>query len=502
MIRLIGIFVSLNALVVASLAQIHTERPNVLIILTDDQGFGDMSLLNPDAKLKTPHMDALAKEGVFGTDAHAPATVCSPSRYALLTGRYAFRGKLKAGRLNPWAESVIEEDRNTIADMLKAKGYHTACIGKWHLGFEWPWADGVNTETDILDGGNSLVTPEMIDWSKPIGDGVLGAGFDYYFGDDVPNMPPYLWIENDRVTCDPVQVDKKTLMSIGDRGHFHGSGPGEEGWEIDQVMPTITAKAVKYIEEQSKSKAPFFLYFSTTSPHAPHAPVKAFQGSCQASHYGDFVVQTDHHVGELISALKEAGIFEDTLVFVSSDNGAAPFTHKVLQEQGHNASGKLRGWKRDLLEGGHRVPFIASWPNGGIKGGKEIDAMINLTDIYATLAGVVGAELAEKEAEDSFDIMNSLLENKPVRTEMIYHAWNSRLGLRQGNWAYLRANGIQSDHEWYRKLMGYEPVLGKKLLFNLAEDLGQKKSVLDQHSAKADEMEARLKELESAGRTR
>ena len=180
------------------------QKPNIVIILTDDLGYGDVSFLNPQSKVKTPQMDALAKEGVWATDAHSPSTVCSPSRYSMLTGRYSWRRKIS--RLNPWKESYIDQDRVTLPKMLKSKGYYSACVGKWHLGFDWPWKGGVKPPTSVIGSGTSKATCDLFDWSKPIQGGPLGAGFDYYFGDDVPNMPPYAFIENDRLTCDPMDI--------------------------------------------------------------------------------------------------------------------------------------------------------------------------------------------------------------------------------------------------------------------------------------------------------
>jgi arylsulfatase A len=491
-------------LLATSLTASADGKPNIVIVLTDDLGYGDVSFLNAESKVKTPHMDALAKTGVWGTDAHAPSTVCSPSRYSLLTGRYAWRGTLRAGRLNPWKESAIEKDRVTLPKMLKEEGYATALVGKWHLGFEWPWKGGKKPPASVIGKGTSKATCDLFDWSKPIKGGPLGAGFETYFGDDVPNMPPYAFNENDRLTCDPVDVDGRALMKqqLMKGGYIHGVGPGEEGWRLEKVMPTITGKAVEYIQEQSKGAEPFFLLFATTSPHTPIVPQAEFQETSEAGPYGDFIVQTDNAVGQVVATLKAAGVYENTLLVVSSDNGPAPFMRELIQEHQHNPSGALRGLKRDLLEGGHRVPFIASWPQGGIDGGRRIDATLSQADLFATIAGIVGVPLKEGVAEDSLDILPALRADEPVRKELVYHAANGKLGLRQGQWAYLRKGGITVEPEWYTKMWRGDTVDAPGLLFDLSSDLGERSNLADQYPERARRMEARLAEIMKGESTR
>jgi arylsulfatase A len=484
---------------------VSLSNPNIVIVLTDDLGYGDVSFLNPESKVQTPHMDALAGEGVWATDAHAPSPICSPSRYAMLTGRYAWRRKpVRVGRLDPWAPPAILEDRMTLPKILKSEGYFTACVGKWHLGFDWPWKGGEKPPAQVIGGGTSKATCDLFDWSKPIKGGPLGAGFDTYFGDDVPNMPPYAFIENDRLTCDPVDVNGRDLMKqqIMKGGYMHGVGPGEKGWRLDNVMPAITAKAVETIQEQSSTPEPFFLFFSTTSPHSPIVPQPEFQGTSEAGPYGDYIVQTDDAVGQIVAALKATGIYEDTLLIVSSDNGPAPFMRERIQSHQHNPSGPLRGLKRDLLEGGHRVPFIAIWPEGGIDGGRRIDATLSLTDLFATIAGIVGVPLEEGVAEDSLDILPTLRSDEPRRTELVYHAASGKLGLRQGPWAYLRPGGISKEPEWYKEMWKGDSIDATGLLFDLSSDLGERNNLVEQFPERAQRMEERLAEIEKGKSTR
>ncbi|MDD7983558.1 arylsulfatase [Lentisphaera marina] len=496
------LIVSLNLSIMH--AKGSSKHPNIVIILTDDLGYGDVSFLNPESKVRTPHMDALAKAGTWATDAHSPSTVCSPSRYSLLTGRYAWRGKLRSGRLNPWEESAIEKDRVTLPKILKNKGYFTALIGKWHLGFEWPWKGGEKPPESVIGKGTSKATCDMFDWSNPIEGGPLGAGFDYYFGDDVPNMPPYAFIENQHLTCDPIDVDGRKFMKQESMraGYIHGVGPGEKDWQLEKVMPTITAKAVEFIQQRSKKENPFFLMFAQTSPHSPIVPLKKYQGLSQAGPYGDFIVQTDDSIGQVVAALKKAGVYENTLLVISSDNGPAPFMRERIQSHNHNPSGPLRGLKRDLLEGGHRVPFIASWPKGGIKGGRKIDALLSQTDLFATIAKIIDHPLADGVAEDSLNILPTLQSNESVRQELVYHAANGKLGLRQGSWAYLRRGGISSEPEWFKKLWqgGSTDVPG--LLFNLSNDLGQRINLYDKSPERIQRMESRLAEIQKGKSTR
>lgn len=469
-------------------------KPNIVIILTDDLGYGDVSKYNPDSKIQTPFMDALAEEGIWCTDAHSTCAVCSPSRYSLLTGRYPWRGKLKKGIVGVCEESVIEDDLYTLPQMLKDNGYHTACIGKWHLGFDWPWKDGVYPPKNVR---NHQLNNELFDWSKPIKGGPLAIGFDHYFGDDVPNFPPYAFIEDSALTCKPVQINKDDLMAtcIGVAGTFHGNGPGQEEWQIDQVMPTITEKAVKYVIDQSKKDEPFFLYFSTTSPHTPVVPVPEFQGKSLAGTYGDYVVQTDDAIGQLIKSLKDNSCFENTLLIVTSDNGPSPKIVDIIRDYGHLPASHLRGMKAHTWEGGHRIPFIVSWPAGGLKGGKTSDALISLSDIFSTVAGILGVELPAGSAADSYDILQCLTKNLEVRKEMVYMNYAGDLGLRQDNWVLLEGSGGRPEPDWKLELFKIQSPDAPVQLFNLNNDPGQKVNIHENHPKKVEAMHNRLMEI-------
>ncbi|MDF7823565.1 arylsulfatase [Pontiellaceae bacterium B12227] len=488
------------AIAIGTVGALAESLPNIIIVLADDLGYGDVSFLNKDSKVITPHMDTLAKEGVWATDAHSPSAICSPSRYAMLTGRYAWR-KMKSGRLSPWDSLSIDANRVTIPSMLKTKGYHTACIGKWHLGYNWPWKGGQRPPKEIIGSNTSTAKNEVFDWTQPI-EGPTSTGFDYYFGVDCPNFPPFAFIQNTKLTCDPVDFNGKALKSKGPRGYIHGVGPGEEGWNLERILPKITEQAVTYINEKSSKSEPYFLYFSLTAPHTPAAVTKSFSGKSDAGSYGDWVVQTDDAIGQVIDAIKSSGEFDNTLIILSSDNGPEAFTRDLIQSHSHRSAGYLRGIKGDAWEGGHRVPFIASWPNGNLKGGRSIDAFFSLTDLFATIAGIVDHPLNEGVAEDSLDILPSLLNDTKVRDEMIYHSGRQAYGFRQGDWAYLRKGGSKPEPDWYQEINGIQNADEGKALYDLSEDRGQTHNVVTQYPERAKRMADRLTEIEKSKATR
>lgn len=306
-------------------------KPNIVYILADDLGYGDVDCYNPASKIPTPNIDRLAKEGVRFTDAHSPSAVCTPTRYSLLTGRYAWRTRLQRNVIGPFAQPLIAENQQTVPGILRRQGYATACIGKWHLGWGWPKPG---------DDGKR-------DFTQPIPDGPTTRGFDLYFGTDVPNYPPYCFLENDRTVGIP-----SANAPVG-RDAFNIAGPMVPGWKLVDVLPGLEKRAVEYIEKAAKGNKPFFLYLPLTSPHYPVVPAAAFRGKSKAGEYGDLVVQTDRVVGEVLDALKRNGVAENTLVFFTSDNGPE-ITSEVkcgaydrLKEFKHASMGNFRGAKRD-----------------------------------------------------------------------------------------------------------------------------------------------------------
>jgi len=408
------------------------ERPNIVIILADDFGVGDIQAYYPDNKIRTPHLDKFVQQGMSFTDAHSGSAVCSPTRYGLLTGRYSWRTPLQEWVVTTYEPPLIEASRLTLPEYLNQQDYHTACIGKWHLGWNWP-GEPINRR---LEDFRSLRKVEW-DFSIPIPGGPTERGFDYYFGVDLPNSPPFTFIENDRVVVQPTaqyifDPDEGVVMPKG----FVGS-PMAPGWRFDQILPKITSRAVDYIYEQSNSDSPFFLYFSMTSPHEPIVPSKEFAGKSGIAPIADFVMETDWSAGQIIKAIDDAGIADNTIIIFTADNGHSHYTGwESLIEAGHMPSGPYRGHKGDIWEGGHRVPFIVRWP-GKVAAGQANKQLVCLNDIFATCTEIVSGNLPpDNAAEDSFSFLNTLLDKEsPVsRTNLVSHSVHGEFAYRDGPW--------------------------------------------------------------------
>ncbi|MFN0110556.1 MAG: sulfatase family protein [Blastocatellia bacterium] len=474
------------------------QRPNIVVILADDLGYGDLGCYNSQSKIPTPRLDQLAKQGLRFTDAHSPSAVCTPTRYALLTGRYPWRSRLKSGVLGPYGLPLIESDRMTLPTLLKQQGYATAIVGKWHLGWDWP----------TTNGKAAAITAEgmdNVDYSKPVANGPLTRGFDFYFGTDVPNYPPYVFIENDRtlgVPGEPAPMIK---------GAINRKGPMVKGWEPVKILPALTERAVRYVDERAKNKQPFFLYFALTSPHYPVVPSPEFTGKSRAGVYGDFVAQTDAAVGAVLDALKRNGFDKNTLVIFTSDNGPEVVELEIgayerIRQSQHASMLGLRGVKRDNWEGGHRVPFIARWP-GRISAGKTSDALIGHIDLMATLASLIKAKLPDSAAPDSYDQSSVLLGQKrkqPIRQTLVHHQINGHLALRHGDWVLIDSKTCgdgNKEPEWFRRERGAHDCTGEAALYNLRDDPGQTKNLYDTQSAKARELKTLLDQYRQNERT-
>jgi len=471
---------------------------NLIVILADDMGYGDLACQNRDSKIPTPNLDLMTGQGMRFTDAHSPSAVCTPTRYSLLTGRYCWRSRLKKGVLGAWSPPLIEKDRLTVPALLKMQGYRTACIGKWHLGWEWPFT-AQYLESNKKDRKNITRSGiDFIDWSKPIAGGPLACGFDYYFGDDVPNFPPYVFIENERTLGVPTELKPKEM--------FGASGPMLPGWELESVMPTITRKAVEWIDKSAKMKDPFFLYFALTAPHKPIVPTEEFKGKSNAGEYGDFVVEVDWSVGEVLKALERNRLEEDTLVIFTSDNGPERFAYSTIQEYKHYSMGQLRGVKRDTWEGGHRIPFIARW-DGKIKAGAVSDEVICHVDILATLAAIVGADIPETAGEDSYNIMPALLGQKlksPIREATVIHGENGNFAIRKGDWVLIDAPSGDSkriEPGWFKAERGYHEHDFPAELFNLKDDQAERQNLYRKFPEKVKELKILLEKYKEDGRS-
>jgi len=462
-------------------------RPNIVYILADDMGYGDVRCLNKDGKIATPNMDRLAAGGMIFTDAHSGSSVCSPTRYGILTGRYSWRTSLASGVLYGYSRHLIDPGRMTVASLLKAGGYHTAGLGKWHLGMDLPTTDGKDAAGD---GSN-------VDFTAAIANGPPAAGFDYYYGISASlDMPPYVYVHNDRFVAVPTTT--RTYIR---------KGLATKDFEAIDVLPTLTAKAVQYIDERAKAAAagddkPFFLYMPLSAPHTPIAPTKDFQGKSGLNDYGDFVMQVDHTVGQVMDALNRRGLADNTLVIVTSDNGCSPAANfKQLAEKGHNPSCVFRGHKADIFEGGHRIPFIARWP-GHVKPGSACGLTICLTDLLATCAAIVGAKLPDNAGEDSVNILPALTGAPagPLREAVVHHSVNGSFSIRQGKWKLelCPGSGGWSDPKPNSK---EERTLPDVQLYDLTADISERRNLQAEQPDVAARLTALLQSYVDNGRS-
>jgi arylsulfatase A len=417
----------LTAAIAASAREAPSSPPNIVFILADDLGYGDVACYNPESKIPTPHVDKLAAGGVRFTDAHTPSAVCTPTRYGLLTGRYAWRTRLKNGVLDGFDPPLIEKGRITVASLLKQHGYRTACIGKWHLGMQWTTLDGAPVPQRSEPG---FRPGYEVDYRRPATGGPTSAGFDSYFGISASlDMSPYCFIENGRtvgVPDVPTPRDQTLFMN-------QAAGVKTKGFELEHVMPACVQRATEFIADQGRTKTPFFLYMPLSAPHLPIVPNRAYEGRSRAGRFGDFVVEVDDAVGAVNAALDRAGVAGNTLVFFSSDNGGLWhwWNHaeaddlasgrisprgEYIKNFGHAGNARWRGTKADIWEGGHRVPFIARWPRRMKTGVSE--HLICLTDLLATCSAILNLKLPRDAGEDSVSILPVLLNprrREPVR---------------------------------------------------------------------------------------
>jgi len=447
------------------------QLPNIVIIYTDDQGYGDVSALNPAAKFNTPNIDKIANEGVIFTDGHSSDGVCTPSRYSLLTGRYSWRTALKNGVLGADGPCLIEKDRMTIASLLKDKGYNTAMVGKWHLQMEFEGTLGENR-----------------DWSKPFTEGPIEKGFDYFFG--IPASMNYgilTYLENDEVLDPPVLWTAKK-SDITPRT-YRMTPPyeterlkGKKWVEVapsfndELVLETFAEKAVAYIHKSAKDAKngkPFFLYLPLTSPHLPHCTHPDFQGRSNCGNYGDFMEETDYRVGQVLYALKETGLEENTLVIFTSDNGAEKNYVYQRDTFGHYSSLHFKGGKRDIYEGGHRVPFLMRWPKV-ITPERKVDIPVCQTDYLATIAEIIGVEIPDNAGEDSYSlypVLKAEAFDENLRGSVIHHSSAGHFAIREGKWKLNMFRGSGGT----LKPRFIQPKKGEAIfeLYNLKEDPGE-----------------------------
>lgn len=410
----------------------ESYKPNIIFILADDLGYGDVRCLNPDGKIATPHLDRLRAQGMAFTNAHSSSAVCTPTRYGILTGRYNWRSRLKSGVLGGISPPLIEDGRLTVASLLKQQGYATTCIGKWHLGLGWQRKDEDEKFGDGIEKGEN---GWKVDYTKPFLKGPTTLGFDSFFGIAASlDMVPYTYLVDDRVQVVPT-VDKDFPMMLGRASGKTRRGPAAEKFEAEDVLPALTKRAVEFIGLQSSAK-PFFIYMPLNAPHTPTVPTKEWQGKSGLNAYGDFVMQTDATVGAVMDAVEKQKLSENTLIIVTSDNGCSPQADfEELAKKGHDPSAKFRGHKADIFDGGHHVPFIVSWP-AKVKPKTTSDQIICLTDFMATAAEILTFILPETAGEDSVSFLLALEERakEPLREAIVHHSINGSFAIRQGKW--------------------------------------------------------------------
>ena len=460
-------------------AHARPKHPNIIFILADDLGYGDVRAMNPKGKIPTPNIDKIADAGLTFTDAHSPSSVCTPTRYGILTGRYAWRSRLKENVLVPYDPPLIEAGRTTMPGMLRQQGYRTAAIGKWHLGMNWTTQDG-QRPIDKPERNNLM-------YEASITGGPLDQGFDDFFGMDAPNYPPYTFMEQRRLIG--------RLDSFYQKHAYRDCRPGTgvQQWNLEGIMPALKQRSVQYISESAGSDRPFFLYLPLTGPHTPIAPSPAFKGISGLNAYADFVMEMDDLVGAVLDQLKASGQFENTIVIFSADNGCSPEANfNFLKQRGHYPSGIYRGHKADIFEGGHRVPLLIQWP-ARIPAGKTISQTVCLTDFMATFAALTGHRLKNNEAEDSYDILPLLLNptnGKQIRQATVHHSYLGDFAIRQGKWKLILTAGsggwsfpIKPDD-----LKGLPSVQ----LYDMETDPGETKNLQDSYPAIVTNMKSLL----------
>lgn len=468
------------------------EKPNIIFILADDLGYGDVSSYNENSKINTPNIDKLASGGVMFTDAHTSSAVCTPTRYGILTGRYNWRSTLKSGVLSGYSKALIQPGRETVASLLKENGYTTGYIGKWHMG--WDWTVLAEGEKPI---DNLNAKPE-IDFTKAVKNGPADRGFDYSYGFcGSLDMAPYVWVENGMPTMVP------TKTTVNKRGQdFWREGPTSDDFDHEQVLPRITEKAVEYIQQNAHKEQPFFLYFPLSAPHTPILPTADFQGKSGLDNpYGDFVLMVDWVVGEISKTLEEQGIADNTLLVFTSDNGCSPqANYAQLATKDHDPSYVFRGHKADIFEGGHRVPYIVSWPRK-VKPGKS-DQLLCTTDFFATAADVVNANIPDNAGEDSYSFLSALnLPTKaPARESIVHHSVNGSFAYRKGDWkvCFCPGSGGWSDPKPNAKNIDQLP---PEQLYNLAEDISEEHNVQAEHPEIVEAFRSELTAIVNNGRS-
>ncbi len=494
--RLLSVLILGLSLFPPGRAQQGNRFPNIVFIMSDDQGQGDVECYNHDSKVPTPNLDRLAKEGAMFTDAHSGASVCTPTRYGIITGRYCWRSPLKGKVLSGYDPSLIPASRETIAAMLKKAGYTTALIGKWHLGLNWTLKE--NLKLQVKNDYSEV--EKMIDFTRPIQLGPPQLGFDYFYGVSASwDFPPYIFIENDHLVEPPSHraggwvgdlppgYTRENIMKHKKEVSLAYWRPGWAGsFKPQDALEVITDKSVEYIRHQSDQQ-PFFLIVSYTAPHTPVVPRDEYKGRSRCGVYGDFIVELDHGVGKIEQALKEAGLYQNTILIFTADNGPSlrGLPLNLQKKYHHDPSYIYKGYKGRLDEGGHRVPFLVSWP-GHVPPGSVNHSLISLNDLFATFAELTHQKIPDNAAEDSKSFLPALngqeLDNSG---KIVIHSdFLGYLGIRKGDWK-----------------LTFPKNRDRQALYNLKEDPEETRNLISEYPEKVKELTELLTRIVKEGRS-
>ncbi len=485
-----------------------SKRPNILLILADDLGYGDLGSYNDQAKAPTPNLDSLAKQGMRFTDAHSPSTVCTPTRYSIMTGRQCFRTGYGGVFTGVGGPSLIEPARLTIAEMLKDAGYATAMNGKWHVGITAYDREG----KPIHKGGLEHI--KLIDFSRPFDGGPIDQGFDHFYG--TVSCPTtdwlYAYIDGKRVPVPPKDVIDKSPYPKNAYTNDFRPGLAAPNFDASTVDLVFLDKSRAFLRDHVKQNPdkPFFLFHSMQAVHLPSIPAKQFRGKTKAGPHGDFIYEMDWIVGELMKELEILDVADNTLVIFCSDNGPeVPTVINMRRDHGHDGARPWRGVKRDQWEGGHRTPFIVKWP-GQVKPGTTSDQPVSLTDLMATCAAIVDAKLPNDAAEDSFNMLPVFTgeARETIRPYLLTQTWTNKLAIRKGDWKYLDhtgsgGNNYDREGDWALKpyvLPELDPDAPGQL-YNLKADPGETTNLYSKHPEIVAELKALLDQSVQAGRS-
>ncbi|MBX2852830.1 MAG: arylsulfatase [Phycisphaeraceae bacterium] len=504
------LMISLVATACAAAPPTHAEHPNILIILTDDLGYGDIACYNPESKVPTPNIDKLAEQGMRFTDAHSPATVCTPTRFSVMTGALCFRIGKSPVFTGVGGPCLIADERLTLPEMLKNTGYDTAMSGKWHVGLTAYDNEG----RPIHKGGFDSV--KRIDYTRPFVGGPTDHGFDQFYGTVCCPTTDWLYayIENDRVPVPPTEIiDKSNYPKNAYTNDFRPglAAPNFDASEVDMVFMDKSLSFMREHVTKSPDK-PFFLLHSMQAVHLPSIPAKQFRGKTDAGPHGDFLFQMDWIVGELMKELDKLEIADNTMVVFCSDNGPeVPTVIHMRKDHDHDGANPWRGVKRDGWEGGHRTPFIVKWP-AKVKANTTSDQTLSLTDLFATCAAIVGKDVPNDAAEDSFNMLPAFTgeATEPIRPYLLQQThWAQKLSIHQGEWKYMDYKGSGGNNynldrsDWSMKpykLPDNDPDAPGQL-YNLKNDPGETTNLYSKHPEIVAKLKAMLDATVESGRS-